>query len=467
MNIIYCEKCGHRISKEEINDGEAVETGENQWLCRECHEPVPQAKRPKSGQAAPPVFAPGPSQAAAARRSTSTHIPRRTTSTDARRDSAKESSKEGLSLPVIAAIGVGGLSLIVGLVLLFSGPKPKEDKPGDAAVAVVENGASTPPAVNAPTATAPATTQMIEMKPPDRALAPAAPDATAVVTNEDRAKQFEKEMEDFRNQRARRVLDEHIAWYQKNPTEGWDYKIRLQEFLGTYGSSPAAPEARKIVDGLKDLKPPPDQLDVAAPEAKDYQLVYDLNLARLGQSINYTVNNRAAIKKPFDRIAYFLELQKKSGESQYIYISMDAFTDDLGKIGVPTLESGARFQQKVTKMNVIVNANGVTGGSELDSGNIEFWPNNYGPNNAANVPNASQDKFDFGDAFGPPDQGYGSMQIHNHAARQTLFAINHWSVGDNADIGIGNSPSGNPDWTFANNGSGYRTKRLRVFVKLK
>ena len=28
-------------------------------------------------------------------------------------------------------------------------------------------------------------------------------------------------------------------------------------------------------------------------------------------------------------------------------------------------------------------------GTNLAGGNIEFWPNNYGPNNSAKVPNAS------------------------------------------------------------------------------
>jgi sialate O-acetylesterase len=56
------------------------------------------------------------------------------------------------------------------------------------------------------------------------------------------------------------------------------------------------------------------------------------------------------------------------------------------------------------------------------------------------------------------------MQVHNHDARQTLFAINHWSAGAHADVGIGNQPKDNPDWTFAANADGYRAMRLRVLV---
>jgi sialate O-acetylesterase len=59
------------------------------------------------------------------------------------------------------------------------------------------------------------------------------------------------------------------------------------------------------------------------------------------------------------------------------------------------------------------------------------------------------------------------MQVHNHSARQTLFALNHWREGDNADLGIGNQPNGNPDWTFAKNAAAYPVRRLRVLVRCK
>jgi len=146
---------------------------------------------------------------------------------------------------------------------------------------------------------------------------------------------------------------------------------------------------------------------------------------------------------------------------------MDAFTDNVGKIGVPTAWSGARFQQNVSNMNVYSNVKGVVTGIGLAGGNIEFWPNNYGPANSAKVPNASDQAFDFGDEPGDPVDGYGSMQVHNHEAKQTLFALNHWREGSHADLGIGNQPTGNPDWTFAANAGSYTVKRLRVLVRPK
>jgi sialate O-acetylesterase len=213
--------------------------------------------------------------------------------------------------------------------------------------------------------------------------------------------------------------------------------------------------------------PKRDLLAMKVPEAKNYQLVYDLDLAKLGSTITYAVDNHATIHQPFDRIAYFLELQSADKNTQYLYVSMDAFTDALDKIGVPTAKSGAFFQRNVANMNVYSNVKGVVAGTGLAGGNIEFWPNNYGAANSANVPNASSQVWDFGDEpSGPPD-GYGSMQVHNHAAKQTLFALNHWREGSHADLGIGNQPTGNPDWTFAGNAGSYQVKRLRVLVRCK
>jgi sialate O-acetylesterase len=208
-----------------------------------------------------------------------------------------------------------------------------------------------------------------------------------------------------------------------------------------------------------------DLLETKVPEAKGYRLVYDLDLGKLGGDIHYDVDNHQTITQPFDRVAYFLELQHADGSTDYLYVSMDAFTGDLEKIGVPTVKSGAHFQQNLKNLNIYSNVKGIDTGANLPGGNIEFWPNNYSPNNSANVPNASSDVYDFGDEPADPADGYGSMQVNNHDAKQTLFAVNHWSEGSRADIGIGNQPVNNPDWTFAANAATYPVKRLRVLVR--
>ncbi len=83
------------------------------------------------------------------------------------------------------------------------------------------------------------------------------------------------------------------------------------------------------------------------------------------------------------------------------------------------------------------------------------------------VPNASTSLWDFGDDLGPPVDGYGCMQVHNHEAKRTIFAVNQWKGGGSADIGIGNSTGRTHDWTFASNAGQYEVKRLRVLVRPK
>ena len=211
--------------------------------------------------------------------------------------------------------------------------------------------------------------------------------------------------------------------------------------------------------------PKRDQLALI-PEARDFQLVYDLDLTQLSHDIHYTVDKHTAITGTIDRIAYLVELRDANDTYQYVYVSLDPFTTDPGKIGVPTFVSGAKFQTRLAHLNVFSNVEGVKTGIDL-KGNIEFWPNNYGPANSAGIPGASDTTYDFGDQPTDPPDGYGSMQIHNYEAGQTLFAINHWAIGASADLGLGNQKTNNPDWTFANNGYTYHSGRLRVLVHVK
>lgn len=204
------------------------------------------------------------------------------------------------------------------------------------------------------------------------------------------------------------------------------------------------------------------------PESDCYALVQSLDVpstANFGlNAVPYSVDNRAAIG-PFSRIAYYIELQG-DGPLQFLWASMDAFTGDVNKIGVPTLGSGAMFQQAVTNMNVISNVAGLTTGTGL-TGNLEFWPTNYNATNPTAVPGASETNYDFGDA--PTPGSYGSMQLHHTSSGQTLFAYNNWGTASTtaatADIGIGNSPGANSDWTFTNNGAAYTIKSIQFLVQ--
>jgi len=211
---------------------------------------------------------------------------------------------------------------------------------------------------------------------------------------------------------------------------------------------------------------PPGRLTVNLIEAKGYQVVYDLDLARLGPTIRYDADNRQQIGGTVERIAYFLELGPSSGEISYVFVAMDAFGADLGRIGVPTDVSDTRFQQKVRNLVVASNVPGVTT-SNAGDGFLEFWPSNYTPVNSTAIPGASDLLYDYGDQPGS-GMGTGSMQVHNLATRQTVFALNNWRRGGTyCDLGIGQAPKGHPDWTGAANGGSYAIKRLRVLVRCR
>ena len=229
-----------------------------------------------------------------------------------------------------------------------------------------------------------------------------------------------------------------------------------------------APAPEEPVLARVPIKTSPEQV---VPEAKNLKLVYSLDPTapkptdgNLG--ITYTVDKSKEITGKIKRIAYFLALAKKDGGEDYIFVSTDAFTQDIGKIGVPTQKSGAFFQDKLSNVTVKSNVAGIENGTFADGCNIEFWCCDYGKENKNNVPNAEADKYDTGDTAGDPaTAGYGSMQLHNNAKKQTLFAFNNWRSGSKCDLGIGNNPAGEPDWTFRGNGGSYAGGVLQVMVE--
>jgi lysophospholipase L1-like esterase len=201
------------------------------------------------------------------------------------------------------------------------------------------------------------------------------------------------------------------------------------------------------------------------PEVADYTMVYSLdipNSADFSSNLIYTRDNREVVGA-FDRVAYYLELQTAGGDLQFAWVSMEAFTNSARCIGVPTAMSGAVFQQPVTNMIVRSNASSVTGGTNATGGNIEFWPSTYNAVNAVAVPGASDSLYDWGD--NRTSGNFGSMQVHNHAAGEVILAFNHWGTSGAGQLGIGNNPGAQPDWTFQDNDTTYTVKTLQVFAR--
>ncbi len=203
--------------------------------------------------------------------------------------------------------------------------------------------------------------------------------------------------------------------------------------------------------------------------ANGYRLIYTLDIPALG-NFNGTPNfyriNQSNATGTFDRVAYYVELKTITGAVQYLWASMDAFTPYLSQIGVPTVASKAVFQRYVSNLDVLSNVAGVTNGTGMAGGNLEFWPTDYSQSNAVAVAGASDTTYDFGDTRSTTGT-HGSMQIHNSAAKQTLFAMNNWGADNQAiALGIGTQPTGSPDWTFANNaGTAYSRRTLHILVR--
>lgn len=207
------------------------------------------------------------------------------------------------------------------------------------------------------------------------------------------------------------------------------------------------------------------------PEANDYDILYQLDLAAdfiVGTTLDmpYNINRSATITDGIQRVAYYLELQDEPGNPlRWVYASMTAFTNKSSLLGVPVSLKGATFQRYVQDLNVFASANsGITTGRHIATGNIEFWGNSYSASNAAAIPGASNSYYDFGDVIGSAG-GHGSMQLHNYAAAQTVFAFNNYSASGFDAIGIGNYTSTNTDWTFAANTMTWNVKRLYVLVQ--
>ena len=173
-------------------------------------------------------------------------------------------------------------------------------------------------------------------------------------------------------------------------------------------------------------------------------------------------DNRKADKKQFSSITYLVTSRDNSGKFQWLAVSMDAYTKDAKLLGVPCKDTKIKFQQYVNNLQISGNI-ATLAGKNIKRGNIEIWTYNYAGHNAANIPNA-KDTYDFGDQC-IPTGSYGSMQVHDYEAKQTIFALNNVNV-SNPDFGFGNNnKSKNSDWTFAKTGNLYKSIKVDTFVK--
>ena len=146
---------------------------------------------------------------------------------------------------------------------------------------------------------------------------------------------------------------------------------------------PSSSGAKTVVPASLNFRFLPYGARYYVPEIGLYRKVYGFTFPASAGYLNnapvYDFDEHASVGA-YTRIAYWIELQKDGEELQYMWISMDSFTNDTSRIAIPTLQAltGDReiIQKFVTNMKVISNVEGVTSGDK-ERGNIEFWPYNY------------------------------------------------------------------------------------------
>jgi hypothetical protein len=175
---------------------------------------------------------------------------------------------------------------------------------------------------------------------------------------------------------------------------------------------------------------------------------------RSGNNIVYSQDNSASysdsdLQADGVRIGYRMEVTY-NGTNYYAETFFDAWDGiTLSRLQFPSLSNEFAIQDNVTNMSVDSNYPTVTNTSST-TGRLEIWPWNYGPGAQIGGDNS---KYDFDDTHSG-GSSYGSMQVHNLSAAQTVMAWNRHSA-SNPDIGFGNNPAtgGHPDWTFSGGSS--------------
>ena len=174
----------------------------------------------------------------------------------------------------------------------------------------------------------------------------------------------------------------------------------------------------------------------------------------------------AASGAAISRVRYRMELTV-AGSAKYAEATFDAWAGLApADLRVPADDSSAnRFvvQRNVANLTVDSNYGTVTNGVGL-AGRLELWPYNYSPSVSGLVPAGNGGTYDFDDIPSVNTNGHGSFQVHNTTNAQTVLAWNMHRNSGPPEIGFGNQPSGQPDWTSSSS-LGSTGWKLQVWVE--
>ena len=173
-----------------------------------------------------------------------------------------------------------------------------------------------------------------------------------------------------------------------------------------------------------------------------------------------------AANTSWDSIKIRMEMTLVSNSTKYY---AEAYFDKwagatIADLQFPDSVNNLLLKQNLTNLVVTSDYSGVKTGSYA-LGRIEFWPNCYGTGNTGYAPYGNDGLYDWDDQPNGGSGCYGSYQVHNLTDTQTIMAWNDHSPGRTADLGLGSSPSGHPDWTFGDQTVWNQTNfKVQVFV---
>lgn len=196
-------------------------------------------------------------------------------------------------------------------------------------------------------------------------------------------------------------------------------------------------------------------------ENSGMQVLYEFNVTatnpayRNGTPVPYTVNNLASILAGYTRVGYYVEVTSGPQKGQFVYVSMNAFEQNAARLAVPhNINNPVARQMFVSNASIYSNNSSIVQGKGINTVSLEMWSSDYAQGKNAYTAAGNASLFDFNDTGFGTTAGHGSFQVHNVGASQTLFAWNDWGGNTYApsEFGIGNAPSGHPDWTFSDSG---------------
>ncbi|MFT5411253.1 MAG: VCBS repeat-containing protein [Verrucomicrobiales bacterium] len=209
----------------------------------------------------------------------------------------------------------------------------------------------------------------------------------------------------------------------------------------------------------------PASLVVSPGELAGMSRIYAVDNDQFDFNDAYTVDNSASFAVgSFSRVAYYIELGP-IGNTRWVWVSMDTFNANPTGLGVPRAGTGiVENGTLVSNLNVETNHLGVTAGTGLE-GIIEFWASNYNPNGGGQF-GSDNGRFDWKDSGGSTSNGHGSFQIFSFTNPAKTDAQTLFGITANGGSGIGDQPTGEPDWTFGPGTGSYAIRNLEIYVNV-